>query len=113
MEIQIWSTLLWAFCEEKDIFGRMMGLLSLAFGEAEAQKKATEGEFQYCCAGWKQKDLSLRARETAEDAAMAASVLHNSAWEMQQAGKNAAVFEQHENGKGALLFTAGFCTDNA
>lgn len=69
MEIQIWSTLLWAFCEEKDIFGRMMGLLSLAFGEAEAQKKATEGEFQYCLRRLETRGLIASCEgETAEDA---------------------------------------------
>lgn len=48
MEIQIWSALLWSFCEEQDIFGRMMGLLGLAFGPEEAHKRADEGEFWYC-----------------------------------------------------------------
>lgn len=48
MEIQIWSTLLWSFCEEKEIYGRMQALLCIAFGEAEAQKRADEEEFSYC-----------------------------------------------------------------
>lgn len=48
MEIQIWSALLWAFCEEKDIYGRLKNLLRIAFGETEAQKKADEAEFSYC-----------------------------------------------------------------
>lgn len=48
MEIQIWSALLWAFCEEQDIFGRLKGLLRIAFGQEEAQQRADEAEFRYC-----------------------------------------------------------------
>lgn len=48
MEIEIWSALLWAFCEEQDILGRVMGLLRIAFGEEEAQRRLKEAEFRYC-----------------------------------------------------------------
>lgn len=48
MEIQIWSALLWSFCEEKDIFGRMVGLLHMALGTDGAARRVDEGEFWYC-----------------------------------------------------------------
>ncbi|WP_373213609.1 hypothetical protein [Ruminococcus sp. 5_1_39BFAA] len=70
MEIQIWSALLWAFCEEKDIYGRLKGLLRIAFGEEEAQKKADEGEFWYCLRRLEVRGLIASWEgETVQDAA--------------------------------------------
>lgn len=69
MEIQIWSALLWAFCEEKDIYGRLKNLLRIAFGEAEAQKKADEAEFTYCLRRLEVRGLiAFCEGETVEDA---------------------------------------------
>lgn len=70
MEIQIWSTLLWAFCEEKDIFGRLKGLLQIAFGEEEVQRRADEAEFWYCLRRLETRGLVVACEgETAEEAA--------------------------------------------
>lgn len=69
MEIQIWSTLLWAFCEEKDIFVRMMGLLTMAFGEEETRKRVKKEEFQYCLRRLETRGLIASCEgETAEEA---------------------------------------------
>lgn len=46
METEIWSTLLWAFCEEHEIQSRVESLLRIAFGESA--KKLEEAEFLYC-----------------------------------------------------------------
>lgn len=70
MEIQIWSALLWSFCEEKDIFGRMVGLLNLAFGMDGAHQRADEGEFWYCLRRLETRGLVASCKaETSEDAA--------------------------------------------
>lgn len=70
MEIQIWSALLWSFCEEKDIFGRMMGLLGLAFGTEGVSRRADEGEFWYCLRRLETRGLVASCEaETSEDAA--------------------------------------------
>lgn len=70
MEIQIWSTLLWSFCEEKAIFGRMMGLLHLAFGTDGAGQRTDEGEFWYCLRRLETRGLAASCEaETLEDAA--------------------------------------------
>lgn len=46
MEMEIWSALLWAFCEEREIQSRVESLLQIAFGESA--KKLEEAEFLYC-----------------------------------------------------------------
>lgn len=46
METEIWSALLWAFCEEHEIRSRVESLLRIAFGESA--KKLEEAEFLYC-----------------------------------------------------------------
>lgn len=69
METQIWSALLWAFCEEKEIYGRLKNLLRIAFGEAEAQKRADEAEFSYCLRRLEARGLiAFCEGETVEDA---------------------------------------------
>ena len=46
METEIWSALLWAFCEEQEIRNRVESLLRIAFGENA--KKLEEVEVLYC-----------------------------------------------------------------
>lgn len=46
METEIWTALLWAFCEEHEIRSRVESLLRIAFGESA--KKLEEAEFLYC-----------------------------------------------------------------
>lgn len=48
MEIQIWSALLWVFCEKQEIFRRVKSILLIAFGEDEAKQQIKEAEFGYC-----------------------------------------------------------------
>ena len=68
MEIEIWSAMLWAFCEEQDVMGRVMGLLRIAFGEEEAQK-VKEAEFRYCLRRLETRGLIAAGEgETAEEA---------------------------------------------
>lgn len=70
MEIQIWSTLLWSFCEEKDILGRMIGLVQLAFGTDGAAGRVDEGEFWYCLRRLETRGLAASCEaETSEEAA--------------------------------------------
>ena len=47
MEIQIWTSLLWAICEESEIYERVQGLMKLAFG-VEERREADREEFRYC-----------------------------------------------------------------
>lgn len=69
MEIQIWSTLLWVFCEEQEIFGRLQGLLAMTFGEESARKKLDETEFWYCLRRLENRGLVTAAEgKTAEEA---------------------------------------------
>lgn len=69
MEIQIWSTLLWAFCEESDIFSRLKGLLRITFGEEAAEKKVDEEEFWYCLRRLETRGLiAVCEGQTAEEA---------------------------------------------
>lgn len=46
MECYIWNTLLWAFVGEKQIYGRMLRLLSLTFPEGSVQAKADLEDFK-------------------------------------------------------------------
>lgn len=48
MEIQIWSALLWVFCEEQEIFRRVKSILLIAFGEDKTRQRINEAEFTYC-----------------------------------------------------------------
>lgn len=76
MEIQIWSALLWSFCEEKDIFGRMVGLLHLAFGKDGAGQRADEGEFWYCLRRLEREgNIDCHLRQLAVQAGQAASLV--------------------------------------
>lgn len=45
MEIFLWTSLLWAFVEEKEILGRMMNLLQLSLPE---KKEIDQEEYKYC-----------------------------------------------------------------
>lgn len=47
MEIFLWTSLLWSFTEESDIYDRMKKLLHLTFPEEE-RKEADIEEFRYC-----------------------------------------------------------------
>lgn len=48
VECYIWNTLLWSFVEEGQIYGRMTGLLNLAFPEDPVKAKVNPEEFRAC-----------------------------------------------------------------
>lgn len=48
VECYIWNTLLWSFVEEGQIYGRMTGLLNLAFPEEPVKAKVDLEEFRAC-----------------------------------------------------------------
>ena len=47
MEIYIWTALLWAFCEEEAIYGRVEKFLRITFGEEEAEQRICREEYAF------------------------------------------------------------------
>lgn len=69
MEIPIWCALLWAFCEESEIPGRLRGLLNLTFGEEATKETIREAEFLYCFRRLETRGLIAAGEgDTAEEA---------------------------------------------
>ena len=70
MEIQIWTSLLWAICEESEIYERVQGLMKLAFG-VEERREADREEFRYCFRRLENRGLICPCEgKTAEEAAL-------------------------------------------
>lgn len=68
MEIQIWSALLWVFCEETEILERVTRILQIAFG-TEEKRKINEAEFHYCLCRLENRGLVIGCEgECAEEA---------------------------------------------
>lgn len=102
MEIYIWTSLLWAFCEEETIYGRIEKLLILTFGEREAKQRICYEEYAFCF-----RRLCIRGLiaccegENAEEAIMClmrTAVLAPSQISMRE--RSEAFWESLRNGRG-------------
>lgn len=48
MEIYIWSSLLWTFCEEEKVYMRMEKMVQMALGDEKAKQKVSREEYAFC-----------------------------------------------------------------
>ena len=71
MEIYIWSSILWTFCEEEKVYGRMEKMVGMALGEERAKQKIRREEYASCLRRLCVRGLVVCSEgEDAEDAVM-------------------------------------------